>query len=319
MKRGELDDLVAFATIARTRSFTRAAAELGLSPSALSHTMRELESRLGVRLLARTTRSVAATPAGERLLNSLEPALKEVETGLAALNDWRGIPSGNIKLTTFRFAAQTVLASVLPKFLLDHPMVSVEVVIEGRLNDLVNDGYDAGIRFGEAVERDMVAVRIGPDMRTVVVGSPAYFERHPRPQTPADLDVHNCVNYRFLGSGALIPWEFERDGKEVRARPKGQLIVNDEELAVATVIAGNGLGYMLEENALPHLATGRLVQVLEDWCAPFPGLHLYYPSRHVTPALRALTGALRWKAPQLPSLRTPMPARASADNVDECH
>lgn len=297
MKRGEFDDLVAFATIARTRSFTRAAAELGLSPSALSHGMRGLETRLGVQLLARTTRSVAPTPAGERLLRSLEPALKEVETGLEALGDWRGVPSGTIKLTTFRFAARTILASALPRFLLDHPKVSVEIVIDGRPNDLVNDGYDAGIRFGEAVERDMIAIRIGPDMRTVVVGSPVYFEKHPRPQTPADLILHNCVNYRFLGSGALIPWEFTCDGKEVRVRPNGQLVVNDEELAVTTVIAGNGLGYMLEENALPYLATGRLVQVLDQWCVPFPGLHLYYPNRQVTPALRALTDALKWKVP----------------------
>ena len=317
MKRGELDDLVAFATIARTRSFTRAAAELGLSPSALSHAMKELESRLGVRLLARTTRSVAATPAGERLLNSIEPALKELKTGLAALSDWHGIPSGNIKLTTFRFAVQSVLASVLPKFLVDHPKVSVEIIIDGRLNDLVNDGYDAGIRFGETVEKDMVAVRVGPDVRAVVVGSPAYFEQHPHPQTPADLDDHNCVNYRFLGSGALIPWEFERDGKEVRARPNGRLVVNDDELAVATVIAGSGLGYMLEEQALPHLATGRLVQVLDDWCAPFPGLHLYYPSRQVTPALRALIDALRWKTPQSPSIGTTVSALGIAENIDE--
>jgi DNA-binding transcriptional LysR family regulator len=295
MKRGELDDLVAYATIARARSFTRAAAELGVSPSALSHTIKGLEARLGVQLLARTTRSVAATPAGERLLRSVESAVKEVETGLVAMGEWRGAPSGNIKLTTFRFAAQTVLASVLPKFLIDHPKVSVEIVIDGRTNDLVNDGYDAGIRFGDAVDRDMVAVRIGPDMRTVVVGSPAYFEQHPRPQAPADLDAHNCISYRFLGSGALIPWEFERAGKEVRARPKGQLVVNDEELAMTTVIAGTGLGYVLEQNALPHLAAGRLVQVLDEWSAPFSGLHLFYPNRHVTPALRALIDALRWK------------------------
>jgi DNA-binding transcriptional LysR family regulator len=279
--------------------------------------MRELETRLEVRLLARTTRSVAPTPAGERLLRSVEPALKQVETGLAALSDWRGVPSGTIKLTAFRFAAQTVLASALPRFLLDHPRVSVDIVIDGRLNDLVNDGYDAGIRFGEALERDMVAVRIGPDIRTVVVGSPVYFERHPRPQTPADLDLHSCVNYRFLGSGALIPWEFEREGKEVRIRPKGQLVLNDEELAVTTVIAGVGLGYMLEENALPHLAAGRLVQVLDEWCVPFPGLHLCYPSRQVTPALRALVDSLRWRAPQLPSFGAPALALRSAENADE--
>lgn len=296
MQRGELDDLIAFATIARTLSFTRAAAELRLSPSALSHAIRGLEVRLGVRLLARTTRSVAPTPAGHRLLRSLEPAFKEVEAGLAALGDWRGVPSGAIRLTTFPYAAHTVLASALPKFLLDHPEVSVEVTVDDRLVNLVDAGFDAGIRFGETVEQDMVAVRIGPELRTIVVGSPAYFERRPHPNTPADLDMHNCVNYRLIGGGGLLPWEFERGGKQVRARPAGQFVVNDSELAIAAVMAGAGLGYILEENAAPHLAAGRLIQVLDDWCVPFPGLYLYYPSRQVTPALRVLIDALRWKA-----------------------
>ena len=294
MRRGTLDDLAAFAAVARTRSFTRAAAELGLSPSALSHAVRGLEERLGVRLLARTTRSVAPTPAGERLVRSLAPALAEVERGLAALADWRGAPSGSLRLTTFSSAARRVLDPALPRFLLDHPAVSVEVVIDDRLTDIVTARFDAGIRFGETVERDMVAVRLGPDLRTVVVGTPAYFARHPRPGTPADLEAHNCVNYRLVGGGGLLPWEFARDGQDVRVRASGQLTVNDAALGGAAVRAGAGLGYMLEEDVAADIQAGHLVQVLADWCTPFPGYHLYHPSQQATPALRALIEAVRW-------------------------
>jgi DNA-binding transcriptional LysR family regulator len=295
MRRGDLDDLSAFAAVARTRSFTRAAAELGLSPSALSHAMRGLETRLGVRLLARTTRSVAPTPAGERLLRSLGPALAEVERGLAALADWRGTPSGSLRVTTFAYAARAILAPSLPGFLLDYPSVTVEVVVDDRLADIVAAGFDAGIRFGETVERDMVAVRVGPDERTVVVGTPGYFADHPRPEAPADLEAHPCVNYRLIGGGGLLPWEFARDGHAMRVRAGGQLVVNDGALAGAVVRAGAGLGYMMESEVATDLAAGRLVQVLEDWCPPFPGCYLYYPDRQVTPALRALIDALRWR------------------------
>lgn len=294
MKRGELDDLAAFAAVARSRSFTRAAAELGLSPSALSHAMRGLEGRLGVRLLARTTRSVAPTAAGERLLQSLQPALSEVERGLVALADWRGAPSGTLRVTTFSSGARMVLAPVLPRFLLDHPEIALEVIVDDRFTDLVTDGFDAGIRFGESVDRDMVAVRVGPDLRTVVVGTPDYFARHPMPRTPDDLASHRCVNYRLLGGGGLLPWEFERDGREIRYKAGGQLIVNDELLSAAAVRAGAGLGYMLETDVIDEIADGRLIQVLDDWCPPFPGCYLYYPNRQVTPALRALIDALRY-------------------------
>ena len=295
MRRGDLDDLAAFAAVARTRSFTRAAAELGVSPSALSHAMRALETRLGVRLLARTTRSVAPTPAGVRLLGSLDPALSEVARGLAALADWRDVPSGAIRLATFGYAARTVLAPRLPRFLIDHPDISVEVIVEDRLIDLVAAGFDAGIRFGETVERDMIAVPVGPALRTLVVGTPGYFAQHPRPETPADLQAHVCVNYRLLGGGGLLPWEFARDGREMKVRVGGRLIVNDETMAGAAVRAGTGLGYMIEPDVAEEIADGRLIQVLDDWCPPFPGCQLYYPSRQVTPALRALIDTFRWQ------------------------
>lgn len=293
MRRGDLDDLAAFAAIARARSFTRAAAELGLSPSTLSHRMRALETRLGVRLLARTTRSVAPTAAGERLLASLEPALAEVARGLTALADGRDAPAGRLRLTAFRYAARAVLAPKLPRFLLDHPDVAVEVVVDDRPVDLVADGFDAGIRLGESVERDMVAVRIGPELRTVVVGTPDYFALRPPPETPADLKAHVCVNYRLAGSGGLLPWEFERDGRETSLQVDGQLVVDDEAMQGAAVRAGAGLGYMMEHDVAEEIADGRLVAVLDDWCAPFPGCHLYYPSRQVSPAVRALIEALR--------------------------
>jgi DNA-binding transcriptional LysR family regulator len=301
MQRDELVNLTAFAAVARTRSFTRAAAEIGISPSALSHAMRNLEDRLGVKLLARTTRSVAPTPAGERLLRSLDPALAELEEGLAALADWRGAPYGALRLTTFHYAARTVLAPRLPAFLRDHPDVSVEVIIDDRLADLVADGFDAGIRMGETVDGDMVAVRVGPNLRRVVVATPGYFERHSQPKSPRDVEAHICVNYRLVGGGGLLPWEFERDGRKVKVRANGQLIVNDGMLAAAAVRAGAALGYIMEHEVADEIADGRLSQVLEAWCPTVPGCHLYFPNRQVTPALRALIGALRWTGPSHPS------------------
>jgi DNA-binding transcriptional LysR family regulator len=263
----------------------------------LSHTMKGLETRLGVRLLARTTRSVAPTPAGERLLLSVESALGRVELGLAAMGEWRGDPSGIIRITAPQPAARTVLAPALPQFLLDNPKVTIDVCVESRLVDLVSEGFDAGIRWGNNLDQDMVAVRVGPPTRLIVVGAPAYFERHPRPQSPADLKSHNCVNYRNLRESGAFPWTLQRDGKEVRNWMDGQLIVaNDLEFAEILILSGAGLGMMLEEAARPHLAAGRLLQVLDEWCHSFAGWHLYYPSRHVTPALRAFIDVLKWKA-----------------------
>lgn len=294
MDRRQLNDLAAFAVVARERSFTRAAALLGMSPSALSHAMRGLEERLGVRLLARTTRSVAPTEAGERLLRSLTPALDEIERGLAALGDWRERPSGTIRLTTFSYAAETVLEPALPGFMLAYPDVRVEVDVDDGLTDIVAAGFDAGIRFGETVEKDMIAVRVGPDLRSAIVGTPDYFARHPPPETPWDLERHSCVNYRLKTSLGLLQWEFEKGGREVRVRTSGSLVVNNGGLAAAAVNAGAGLGYMLEDQVAEDLRAGRLIQVLADWCPHFPGCYLYHSSkRQSSPALKALIDTLR--------------------------
>ena len=278
MKRGDLDDLAVFARIARTRSFTRAASEIGLSPSTLSHTMRALEMQLGVRLLARTTRSVALTAAGERLLVSLEPALLEVSRGVSALADRRDAPSGTLRLTTFGYAARTILSPKLPRFLVDHPDITVEVVVDDRPIDLVANGFDGGIRLVESVEQDMIGVCVGPELRTVVVGTSDYFNRHQPPVTPTDLNAHICVNYRLVGGGGLLPWEFERDRRKTKVQVGGQLIVNDETLASSAVRSGAGLGYMMEHDVAGEIADGRLVQVLDDWCVQFHG-----PYRRTTP------------------------------------
>ena len=246
-------------------------------------------------MLARTTRAVAPTAAGEQLLRSLQPCLAQITSGLAALADWRGAPSGTVRLATFGYAARTVLAPHLPGFLLDHPDVSVEVIVEDRLIDMVAGGFDAGIRLGGSIEKDMISVPVGPELRTVVVGTPAYFQRHDYPATPADLEHHVCINYRLLGGGGLLPWEFERDGRDVNVRPSGQLIVNDEVLAAAATRAGAGLGYMMEHDVAEEIKDGRLVQVLQEWCPSFQGCQLFYPDRRVSPALRALIDWLRWR------------------------
>jgi DNA-binding transcriptional LysR family regulator len=294
MERNQLNDLLAFAAVARERSFTRAAAILAMSPSALSHAMRGLEERLGVRLLARTTRSVSPTEAGERLLQSLSPAFADIESGLAALAEWRDNPSGTVRITTFAYAAKMVLLPELPAFLLGNPDVRVEVNIDDGLTDIVAAGFDAGIRLGETVEKDMIAVRLGPDLRTVVVGTPSYFERIAPPQTPYDLDRHGCIGYRLTTSGGLLPWEFEKDGKDIKIRTSGPLVANDGDLPAAAVRAGAGLGYIMEHDVADEIASGTLVQVLADWCPTFPGFHLYHPSRRQSPhALRALIAALR--------------------------
>lgn len=296
MLRDNINDLLAFAAVARERSFTKAAAQLGVSQSALSHAMRALEARLGIRLLTRTTRSVAPTEAGERLLAAINPHFDELETELAALSDIRDKPAGTIRITAAEHAAECVLWPKLEKFLPAYPDIKVEISIDYGLIDIVAERYDAGVRLGEQVARDMIAVRIGPDMRMAVVGTPNYFEQHPRPLVPQDLTEHRCINLRLPTYGGIYAWEFEKDGRELKVRVDGQLTFSRLSQRLTACLAGFGLAFVPEETAAPYIAEGRLIRVLEDWCDPFPGYHLYYPSRRQSsPAFALLVEALRYR------------------------
>jgi len=292
-----VNDLVAFLAVARERSFTRAAAQLGVSQSALSHTIRGLEERLGLRLLSRTTRSVATTEAGERLVRTLGPRFDEIDAELAALSELRDKPAGTIRLTTSEHAAETILLPALAKILPQHPDIQVETIIDFGLTDIVTQRYDAGIRLGEQVAKDMIAVRIGPDLRMAAVAAPAYFAQRPRPKKPQDLTEHACINLRLPTYGGLYAWEFEKDGRELRVRVEGQLVFNSPGPTLAAALSGLGVAYLPEDMARPHLADKTLVRVLSDWCPPFPGYHLYYPSRRQpAPAFALLVEVLRYRA-----------------------
>lgn len=296
--RETLNDLAAFLAVAREGSFTRAAAQMGVSQSALSHTVRGLESRLGVRLLSRTTRKVSPTEAGERLLNSVGPRIGEIEAELAALSELRDKPAGTIRITAGEHSAESLLMPALGKLLPDYPDIKVEVVIDYGLTDIVAERFDAGIRLGEQVAKDMVAVRIGPDMRMIVAGTPGYFARYGMPEAPPDLTGHNCLNLRLPTLGGLYAWEFEKDGRELRVRVDGQLVFNSTPLIMKAALDGLGLAYLPENRLRPYLEDGTLVQVLDDWCPPFAGYHLYYPSRRQTsPAFALLVEALRFRQP----------------------
>lgn len=293
MQRAGLSDLSAFVAVATHRSFTRAAAALGLSASALSHTVRGLEERLDLRLLNRTTRSVAPTEAGERLLERLRPALRDIDDALEDANAFRDKPAGRLRLNVPHSAALLLLAPVMTRFIKAYPQMRLEITIEDRLVDIVAGGYDAGVRFGESVERDMVAVRIGPDLRLAVVGAPGYFQRHPKPRRPHDLHDHACIRFR-LPSGTLYRWEFERKGEPLEVEVGGPLTLSDQQLMVQAALDGAGLAMVLENHARAHLKARRLVRVLPDWCPPFPGYFLYYPSRRQVPAgLRAFIDMMR--------------------------
>lgn len=296
MRREDLGDLTALLAVAEERSFTRAAAKLGTSQSALSHTVRRLEARLGLRLLTRTTRNVAPTEAGERLIETLRPAFDEIDTKLAALTELRDKPAGTVRIATGGHAAETVLWPALARLLPDYPDVGVELAVDQGLTDIVAGRYDAGVRLGERVAKDMVAVRIGPDLRMALVGAPAYFAARPRPETPHDLTRHACINLRLPTSGGLYAWEFEKDGRALNVRVEGRLVFNDAPMILDAAAAGFGLAFVLEDRTRAYLADGRLVRVLEDWCPPFPGYHLYYPSRRQpTPAFALLAEALRYR------------------------
>ena len=291
-----LNGILAFLAVARERSFTRAAAHLGISQSALSHSIRGLEERMGLRLLTRTTRSVSTTQAGERLAQSLGPRFDEIEAELKSIVELRDRPAGTIRITTSTHAAETILMPALGKFLLDYPDILVEAVIDHGLTNIVAERYDAGIRLGEQVEKDMIAVRIGPDLRMAAVATPSYFEAHAKPRTPQDLTRHNCLNIRLQTYGGLYAWEFEKNGRPLNVRVSGQIICNGSSSIVAAALCSLGIAYVPEDMVRAHIAEKRLVRVLGDWCPPFPGYHLYYPSkRQAAPAFVLLVEALRFR------------------------
>ena len=293
MAGNELNVLAAFLAVAEERSFTRAAKRLGVSQSALSHAIRGLEEQIGVRLLARTTRSVAPTDAGDELLAHLRPALADIRGALEKLSGLRDKPAGRVRLLVSPLAATAVLAPKLGQFARDYPDVVLDVTSDDSRIDLVAAGFDAGIHFGEFIEQDMVAVRVSRDPRPAIVGSSAYFESHPKPKSPRDLLNHRCINFRH-GSDGVYRWEFDRGKQSLTVAVNGPLVVDDVELMIRAAIDGVGLAFMSDDRAAPHLASGALVRVLEDWCPPFPGFFLYYPSRRQQPAaLSALIHTLR--------------------------
>src|SRR5260221_2119640 len=297
MQRGNLDDLSAFLIVAREGSFTKAAAKLGVSQSALSYTIRELEARLKLRLLTRTTRSVSPTAAGERLLRNVGPRLEEIETELEALGELRAKPAGTIRVTTLEFAADSILVPKLAKLLRAYPDIKVEIVIDYGLTDIVAQRYDAGVRNGEQVAKDMIAVRIGPDARMAVVGAPSYFKGRAEPKKPQDLIGHNCINLRLPTHGGLYAWEFEKGNRELKVRVEGQFTFNSTGPMLNAALAGLGLAYVPEGLVQPHIAKGRLKRVVEARCLPYPGYHLWYPSRRQSSAAFALlVDALRYRA-----------------------
>jgi DNA-binding transcriptional LysR family regulator len=296
MPGDKLDDLAAFLVVAQERNFTRASKQLGVSQSALSQTIRVLEARLGLRLLTRTTRSVAPTEAGERLIRTIGPRIEEIRRELDGLSDLREKPSGTIRLTASEHAAETILWPAIAKLVNEYPDIKAEIVIDYGLTDIVGERFDAGVRPGETIAQDMIAVPIGPEMRMAVAGAPSYFASHAQPKTPQDLTGHNCINLRLPIHGGLYAWEFEKRGRALNVRVDGQLVFNTSSLMLKAALEGHGLVYLSEGQVATYLADGRLVRVLADWCEPFSGYHLYYPSRRQpTPAFALLVEALRYR------------------------
>lgn len=295
MLKENFNDLISFLVVARERSFTKAAAKLGLSQSALSHSIRGLEERLGVRLLTRTTRSVAPTEAGEKLAHSLGPHFADIESELVALGDMRERPAGNIRITAGEHAVDSILWPVLKPFLVNYPDINVDITVDNALADIVLGRFDAGIRLGEQVEKDMIAVRVAPEMSMAVVGSPNYFARNPAPVTPQDLQHHRCINLRLPTMGGIYAWEFEKNGREIKVRVEGQLTMNSLRQRIDAARIGLGLAYVPEDSVQNDIASGRLIRVLTEWCPLFPGYYLYYPSRkqHTT-AFSLFVEALRY-------------------------
>jgi DNA-binding transcriptional LysR family regulator len=296
MANAKVNDLQAFVAVARDQSFTKAAAKLGITPSALSHTIRALEERLGVRLLARTTRNVAPTEAGDRLMRSIAPLFDQIAAELEALGELRDKPAGTIRITCTDHSIEMCLRPMLAGFLAQYPDITLELFVDYGFTNVVEERFDAGIRLGEAISKDMIAVRIGPDWRLAVVGAPAYFKRCPPPKTPHELTKHACVNIRHSPSGSIYAWEFEKDGQAFTVKCDGQLVFNSIVHVLNGALDGIGLGYVPEQVAAPYLADGRLTEVLADWCPSFQGYHLYYPNRrNASPAFSALVDALRYR------------------------
>src|SRR5215510_11279500 len=296
MPRDNVNDLLAFLAVARERSFTKAASKLGVSQSALSHAVRKLEARLGLRLLARTTRKVAPTQAGERLQQTVGPRFEEIEAELQALGELRDKPAGTIRISANENVIENILLPKLARFLPRFPDITVEMTIDYGLTDIVAERYDASVRSGKQVAKDMIAVRIGPDMRIAVVGAPSYFAKRSAPKRPQDLTEHNCINLRLPTYGSVYAWEFEKGRRKLRARVEGQLIFNGTYQMINAALAGLGLAYVPEDLVLADIGKGRLKRVLEDWCPPYSGYHLWYPSRRqLSPAFSLLVDALRYK------------------------
>ncbi|PLC50915.1 LysR family transcriptional regulator [Pollutimonas subterranea] len=297
MKPNKVSDLQAFIAVARDQSFTKAAARLGLTPSALSHTMKALEERLGVRLLARTTRNVAPTEAGERLMRSVAPLFDQIASEVESLSELRDKPAGTIRITCTDDQIELCLRPMLAEFLKAYPDITLEFYVDYGFTNVVEERFDAGIRLGEAISKDMIAARIGPDWRLAVVGSPAYFDRNPPPKTPYDLTKHACVNIRYRPSGSIYAWQFKKDGKEFTVKVEGQLVFNSIMHVLNAAVDGIGLAYVPEQLLAPYLADGRLKEVLAQWCPHFQGYHLYYPNRRqASPAFSAFVEALRYRA-----------------------
>jgi len=296
MAKRNFNDLLSFVTVAREKSFTRAAALLGVSQSALSQTVSGLEARLQIRLLTRTTRSVSLTVAGERLLNAIGHRFDEIEAELDELTDLRDKPAGTVRITSGDHILRTTLLPKLTPFLLEHPDINIEFDVSYGLRDIVSDRFDAGVRMGDTIDKDMIAVPIGPQLRMAVVASPAYFAEHPKPKTPKDLIRHRCINQRMQSSGGLYVWDFQKRGRQVNVRVDGQLTFNTSPNIVDAAVAGLGVAWLPEEEFAPHLKDGKLERVLEDWCPPFAGYYLYYPSRRQpSPAFTLVVQALRYQ------------------------
>jgi DNA-binding transcriptional LysR family regulator len=296
MKQAKVNDLQAFVAVARDQSFTKAAAKLGITPSALSHTIRTLEERIGLRLLARTTRNVAPTEAGERLMQSIAPLFDQIAEQVEALGELRDKPAGTIRITCTDDSIELCLRPMLRGFLRNYPDITLELYVDYGFRNVVEERFDAGIRMGESISKDMIAVRIGPDWRLAVVGSPDYFKRRPRPKTPHDLTKHACINIRHRPSGTIYAWEFEKKGKAFTVKGDGQLVFNSIIHVLNSALDGIGLGYVPQQLVAPYLADGSLVEVLPEWCPHFQGFHLYYPNRRqASPSFSALVEALRYK------------------------